>query len=353
VPSDSTPSAQNDTTCLIQYHFRKKSIFIVTQNLTLPLYQPHHSQWQKQFRPACAHMLGETVFGEKPTFVPIGPNRTNRTNRPNRKMPYYTQSLPDSPLHFRMVQVPGGTYQMGSPDDDPDAFGSEKPAHPVRLDGFWLGECAVTQALWEAVLGNNPAHFKGAQRPVEQVSWLDAAVFCNALSHQTGCTPVYRTPDGQQPYGWDGQGWSLPNEGTPCRDLEASGYRLPTEAEWEYAAKAGQDYRYAGADLLDQVGWYSSNSDGETHEVGLLLPNAWGLYDLSGNVWEWCDDWWGDYSLKAQENPRGPAKGASRVLRGGLWGSRPPYCRPASRHGGEPGRRGIYVGFRLALQSVV
>ncbi|MBX2890943.1 MAG: formylglycine-generating enzyme family protein [Saprospiraceae bacterium] len=271
---------------------------------------------------------------------------------------HFDQHLPGpAPLHFRMVRVPAGTFRMGSPDNDPDADRYEKPQHTVRLDGFWLAETPVTQALWEAVTGDNPAYFKGPQRPVEQVSWFDAAVFCNALSQLTDRPPAYLTPAGK-PYGWDGKAWTLANAGDVRSPLskgegagERPGYRLPTEAEWEHAARegAGSDFRYCGSDLLNQVGWYGDNSGGETHDVALLLPNALGLYDLSGNVYEWCEDWWGDYSAEAKENPRGPEQGVFRVLRGGHWGGYPQDCRPAYRLNYEPVRRGINLGFLLAL----
>jgi len=275
---------------------------------------------------------------------------------------YFEQALlPASSITFRMARVPAGQFRMGSSSDDPDAFDREKPPHFVRLDGFWMAEIPVTQALWEAVIGANPANFKGEQRPMENVSWFDAAVFCNALSKMTNRSPVYLTPEGQ-PYGWDGKSWALPNEGEVRRDLKATGFRLPTEAEWEYAAREAPSMpidtapeirlKYAGSDLLDQVGWYQKNSGGETHEVGLLLPNALGLYDMSGNVFEWCEDWYSEYTVEDQTNPRGPDEGVRRVLRGGDWGGAPQDCRSASRGGVRPGLRDLRLGFRLVLQSV-
>lgn len=265
--------------------------------------------------------------------------------------PYFTDpNIPGHLPRFRMAPVPAGTFHQGSPDDDPEAFESEKPRHPVRLDGFRLAETPVTQELWEAVMGANPAYFKGPRRPVEQVSWFDAAVFCNALSRLTGRDPVYLSPDGR-PFGWDGKSWALPNEGEVRCAPEAGGYRLPTEAEWEYAARGGADTdeRYAGSDLLDQVGWYAGNSGEETHDVALLLPNALGLYDMSGNVWEWCEDWRGDYAPDAQENPRGPVKGIDRVVRGGSWNNAPQGCPPAYRLFSRPVTRDDRLGFRFAL----
>lgn len=275
----------------------------------------------------------------------------------------FDQSLPDSPLCFRMVRVPAGVFQMGSPDNDPDAYDDEKPQHTVRLDGYWLADTPVTQALWHAVMGANPAHFQGPQRPVEQVSWFDAAVFCNTLSQRTGRSPAYRTPEGK-PYGWDGKSWTLPNAGEVLPPFlpgvgqgELPGFRLPTEAEWEHAARegVGADFRYCGSDLLDQVGWYAANSGEETHDVALLLPNALGLYDLSGNVYEWCEDWFDEkyyavcHEKGVAENLRGPEQGVNRVLRGGDWGRGPQDCRPACRNASRPDSRYGNFGFRLAL----
>ncbi|MBL7798517.1 MAG: formylglycine-generating enzyme family protein [Saprospiraceae bacterium] len=263
---------------------------------------------------------------------------------------YFDQHLPDSPLQFRMVRVPAGTFRMGSPDNDPVAYDDEKPQHTVRLNGFWLAETPVTQALWETVMGGNPSLFQSPQRPVEFVSWFDAVVFCNAMSQRTERRPVYLTRAGET-YGWAGKTWTLPNDGDVHRDLNADGYCLPTEAEWEHAAREGSDadFRYCGSDLLNQVGWNHDNMGLETRDVALLLPNALGLYDMSGNVYEWCEDWWGDYTAEAQENPRGPGKGINRVFRAGPWSDGLRDCRPAYRAGGGPDARLLSFGFRLAL----
>ncbi len=271
--------------------------------------------------------------------------------------PYYTQKIPGTATAFRMVQAPGGSFLMGSLETDESAYSNEKPQHPVKLDPFLIGEHPVTQSLWEAIMGENPAHFKGPQRPVENVSWFDAAVFCNALSEKTGRKAVYVEKNGQ-PFGKKQDRWALPNEGLVQRDLKANGYRLPTEAEWEFAAKVGDtgedghSFEYAGSDLLDQVGWYDKNSDGETKEVGLLLPNFLGLYDMSGNVWEWCADWYADYTAGKQDNPQGPEQGVHRAIRGGGWIIDPQYCRTAYRLNYRPDYRDYYLGFRLVLQSV-
>jgi len=240
-------------------------------------------------------------------------------------MKYHNETLPNR-TSFRMVYIPGGEFRMGSEAGEKEAEKYEKPAHPVRLSNFWMGEFAVTQELWEAVTKKNPSNFKGPRRPVEQVSWDDIKnLFLPGLNKMTD------------------------------RD-----YRLPTEAEWEYAARGGpywesEGYRYAGSDLLDQVGWYGENSGQETHEVGLLLPNALGLYDMSGNVWEWCEDQWHDDYKKAPEDGKAwvdrPDGGVYRVVRGGGWDGAPQYCRAACRSNSRPVHRDDSLGFRLVLQG--
>lgn len=286
---------------------------------------------------------------------------------------YFEQTLPDSSTRFRMVHIPGGTFLMGSVEGTPEATDREFPQHEVTLADFWMGEYPVTQALWEAVMGDNPSYFKDRMRPVEQVSWFDAAVFCNRLSILAGFTPAYLTPAGDV-YGLSADGaWTLPNEGAVRRDAHADGYRLPTEAEWEYAARGGPywiaapygsekelqnadsggtyhaaGYTYAGSDLLDQAGWFSDNGDFQTRQVGMLIPNTLGLYDLSGNVWEWCQDWYSTYDPGAHNNPSGPGGGSVRVRRGGSWYGGPQGCRVADRSYGAPGVRYSNTGFRLA-----
>jgi formylglycine-generating enzyme required for sulfatase activity len=230
---------------------------------------------------------------------------------------------------FDMLLVEGGNFDMGEGDDE--AYNDEKPVHPVKVGSFYLGKYPVTQQVWQAVMGNNPSHFNGSQRPVERVSWRDTQEFIKKLNH-----------------------------------LTKKHYRLPSEAEWEYAARGGihrqQDgYRYAGSDKLKEVGWYGENSDEETKEVGLKYPNELGLYDMSGNVWEWCNDWFDEKYFQAchekglVQDPQGPEKGVGRVVRGGGWFGDPRRCRVACRSYDEPAARGGTLGFRLALsrQSVV
>ncbi len=239
-------------------------------------------------------------------------------------------------VSFVMKYVEGGTFMMGAtPEQRKDANDNEKPAHQVTLNSFLMGESEVTQALWQAVMGSNPSSFKGDNLPVERVSWEDCQEFIRKLNEQTG-----------------------------------QRFRLPTEAEWEYAARGGQKsrgYKYSGSNTLDAVGWYYENSGNRrlddsnwqsdqlnanncrTHEVKTKQPNELGIYDMSGNVWEWCQDWYGSYSSSAQSNPTGASSGYYRVLRGGGWSSRARYCRVSYRSGRSPSYRDGDLGFRLAL----
>jgi len=219
--------------------------------------------------------------------------------------------------------IPAGDFLMGSPNLSGDASGDEKPQHRVRItQPFYLGIYEVTQAEYECVMEFNPSGFKesGPLSPVEYVSWDDAAEFCRRLSEKEGMT-----------------------------------YRLPTESEWEYACRAGSVTHYSfgdGDSALGEHAWYIGNSEAKTHAVGQKRPNAWGLWDMHGNVWEWCADWYGPYDKEIGDNPTGPSAGTGRVYRGGGWTDTAEYCRSARRycfagHGG----RGNNLGFRIALET--
>ena len=222
-------------------------------------------------------------------------------------------------VSFKMKKVSGGTFQMGATEEQgSDALDDEKPVHSVTLSDYWIGETEVTQALWQAVMGSNPSHFTGdSQLPVENVSWNDCQTFIQTLNELTGMS-----------------------------------FRLPTEAEWEFAARGGnssQGYKYAGSNTVGDVAWYYSNSSSKTHPVATKSPNELGLYDMSGNVWEWCQDWYGSYSSSAQTDPVGPSSGSNRVLRGGSWNSLARYCRVAYRNSTTPSDRYFSLGLRLAF----
>ena len=235
--------------------------------------------------------------------------------QPNKHTPNTTSDIIGD---FDMVYVEGGTFTMGATSEQgSDAYSDESPAHSVTVSDFYIGKYEVTQAQWRAVMGSNPSKFKGDNLPVEQVSWNDIQKFITKLNTMTGKT-----------------------------------FRLPTEAEWEYAARGGNQskgYKYSGSNTLDNVAWYY-NSGGKTHPVGQKQPNELGLYDMSGNVWEWCQDWYGSYSSSSQTNPTGPSSGSYRVLRGGDWGMifwRNIYSRTYAR----PDKGRSYNGFRLACSS--
>ena len=223
-------------------------------------------------------------------------------------------------VEFKMVAVKGGTFQMGATSEQQNTSDNESPVHSVTLSDYYIGETEVTQALWQAVMGSNPSSFTGnSQRPVECVSWDDCQTFISRLNSKTGMN-----------------------------------FRLPTEAEWEYAARGGNrsnKTQYSGSSNIDNVAWYGSNSGSTTHPVKGKSPNELGLYDMSGNVWEWCSDWYSSdyYSNSPRNNPQGPSSGSYRVLRGGGWPYYARYCRVAFRYGNSPGYRYDYYGLRLAL----
>ncbi len=244
------------------------------------------------------------------------------------------------------VFVQGGTFPMGSSSGESD----EKPVHNVTVSSFYIGKTEVTQAQWKAVMGNNPSAFKGDNRPVENVSWYDAIVFCNKLSMMDGRTPAYSVNGKTDP-----DTWGYIRE-TVTMNADASGYRLPTEAEWEYAACGGnkrKGYKYSGSDNLGTVAWYDDNSGYETHNVATKAPNELGLYDMSGNVWEWCWDWYDSsyYSKSPASNPSGASSGSCRVFRGGCYND-DSFCRVAYRDNDFPDGGGSYLGFRVVCPAL-
>ena len=214
-----------------------------------------------------------------------------------------------------MVYVSGGTFIMGG-DDSSD----QMPTHSVTLSSYYICKYEVTQALWRAVMGSNPSNFKGNNLPVENVSWYDCQTFIKRLNSYTG-----------------------------------RNFRLPTEAEWEFAARGGnysRHYKYSGSNHIDDVAWYIDNSNKRPHPVGTKQANELGLYDMSGNVGEWCSDWDGSYSSYSQTNPTGPNSGSSRVNRGGFWRYNARYCRTPERSSNAPDYCVNFIGLRLVLSQL-
>ena len=233
---------------------------------------------------------------------------------------FKNQTFTVNGVSFDMIAVEGGTFTMGATAEQAsDAYSDEKPTHQVTLSSYYIGKTEVTQELWQAVMGSNPSGFSGANLPVEKVSWEDCQIFIAILNELTG-----------------------------------KYFRLPTEAEWEYAARGGsksQGYKYSGSNTVDDVAWYPSNSSSKTHPVATKAPNELGIYDMSGNVLEWCRDWYSSsyYSSSSQYNPTGPASGSRRVYRGGSWGSSARLCRVSYRDYNGPSYRFYNLGLRLAL----
>jgi formylglycine-generating enzyme required for sulfatase activity len=250
-----------------------------------------------------------------PAETAVPAETPNGSDEPSAEPAKAVVSIVNS-IGMRFVPIPAGTFTMG--------VGSE--ARQVTLTkAFDLGVYEVTQEQYEKVMGKNPSYFKGPQNPVENVNWDDAVEFCRKLSE-------------------------LPEE-------KSGGYvyRLPTEAEWEYACRAGTTTKYSFGDSDKELGdyaWYSGNSGRTTHPVGGKQPNPWGLYDMHGNVWEWCQDWYGDYPSGSVTDPTGAASGSYRVIRGGSWNYYPLLCRSASRFRFSPGFRHHYLGFRVLRSSI-
>lgn len=239
-------------------------------------------------------------------------------------------------LSNEMVLLSDGVFYMGGLESDASVSKVEKPRHQVTLSNpLYVGTYAVTQGLWEWIMGKNPSKFKGAGRPVEQVSWTDCVDFCNRLSKHEGFEAAYL----------------INGEAVQC-NWNSNGYRLPTEAEWEYAAQGGVYQRFSGSQIVDEVAWYDDNSDtgngDETHPVGQKAANGFGLYDMSGNVYEWVWDVFQEYSHLSKVDPKGPRLGTGHVFRGGCWLTRSKCARVSFRaYSTNSIHRGSGLGFRM------
>ncbi len=230
-----------------------------------------------------------------------------------------TKTFTVNGVSFQMVEVRGGTFTMGATSEQGSDASNYELTHLVTLSSYSIGETEVTQALWKAVMGSNPSQFKGDKLPVESVSWNDCQGFISKLNSLTG-----------------------------------KRFRLPTEAEWEYAARGGKNscnYKYSGSNNIDDVAWYNTKCGSTIHNVATKQPNELGVYDMSGNVGEWCSDWYDFYSSKAQIDPTGPDNGTYRIYRGGSWDDQAGDCRVSRHCAAAPDNRGGVFGLRLAISE--
>ena len=257
----------------------------------------------------------------KPKAKPKPAPRRNSTHHSSSTNSTTGLSVELNKLINNMVYVSGGTFTMGGTSEQgSDIYDDEKPTHSVTLSSYYICKYEVTQALWRAVMGSNPSYFKGDNLPVEYVSWNDCQTFISRLNSYTG-----------------------------------RNFRLPTEAEWEFAARGGnysRHYKYSGSNYIGDVAWYDNNSGNRTHPVGTKQPNELGLYDMSGNVYEWCSDWYGSYNSYSRSNPTGPNSGSYRVGRGGSWCNYAWNCRSSNRYSNSPGISDCSFGLRLVLSQL-
>ena len=298
--------------------------------------------------------------GSTSVKVKIMANTIVKVTFPPIDKPYTVGSI-----EFTMKGIAAVDASLGHDD-----YGNNKP-HTVSLSDYLIGETEVTQELWQAVMDNNPSWFDGSsgkepaagetqgKRPVESANWYHAIAFCNKLSIKLGLEPCYTVNVGGTPVDFanlsfdqipttDNTDWNKAE-----LDMNKKGFRLPTEAEWEWAAKGGKEYQWAGTNTeagLKNYAWYRSNSGSKTHEVKKKSPNGYGLYDMTGNTWEWCWDWYGSLPASLGADYAGPASGSYRVLRGGSWGNYKQYCTVSYRFNYKPHLRYYHLGFRLACR---
>jgi len=305
------------------------------------------------------------VIGLVIAFCRNGDNGTTTDEEktdPSADFDTETQDIDERVIPEGMVWVGAGSFTMG-----PDINNNNATVEVTFTKGFYIGKYLVTQDLYETVMKTNPSNFNGGadsepkrgevqgKRPVEMVNWYHVIAFCNRLSILEGLTPVYNI-DGKS--NTDADVWlhtAVPTSNNAAwnavtADWTADGYRLPTSAQWEFAAKggnAGKGYRYSGSNSINEVAWYSVNSDYGTHETGKKAPNELGIYDMSGNLWEWCWDRWGNYPGEPVTDYTGPVSGNNRVIRGGSWFNSADLTQSISRDVDNPDSAVIFTGFRL------
>lgn len=271
-----------------------------------------------EIKKSCAE-LGRKLFGTQIDSTSKNNNASGNSADVNVSESSNVIEIKVGNISFEMIKVKAGNFVMGCTAEQNDACDSdESPYHKVTISkDFYIGKYEVTQELWNAVMGNNPSRFIGFDNPVEMINWNECATFCSELSRITG-----------------------------------KQFRIPTEAEWEYAARGGHNAtpsKYSGSSFYDNVAWYSGNCESKPHPVGGKTPNELGIYDMSGNVWEWCYDWYGGYSGNTQTDPVGPNSGTYRILRGGSWYENGTSCRITNRRNFNPTNKYYDIGLRIVL----
>ena len=286
------------------------------------IFQQHLAAWERK-RQQLVALVAEAKAKAEAEEKALAEAKAKAETMSARMASFQTEAGERLVLGLAVRWVPAGRFSMGSPSSEPDRDSDEVQNEVVLTRGLFLAETECTQGQWESVMGGNPSHFKGSDRPVEQVSWGEAVEYCRKLTAK-------QRAEGVLPDGWE--------------------WRLPTEAEWEYAVRAGTTGLRYGE--LDAIAWYDGNSGSQTHPVSQKTANAWGLYDMMGNVWEWCADWSGGYPTGSVTDPTGPSSSPDRVGRGGSWHDDARFARSANRSRNDPGGRISNLGFRPALSSV-
>jgi len=331
----------------------------VQQEVLIPESQPYHQEKRRNPKNIVFTVIAVVALvivisllsGKKKVDESAGeesataPADTNAVS--TEPAPVYVPPKPYSEYPvYGMQLIEGGTFTMG--DDSGIGKKDEAPAHQVTLNSYYLGVCELTQAEWNRVMNYNPSVIKGDDLPVENVTWYEALEYCNIRSMMEGLTPCYTiNKDEVDPYNTNPNAsfkWLV------VPDWWANGYRLPTEAEWEYASRGGKlskGYRYSGSNNSEYIAWLKSNSGGQKHPVGQKVANELGLYDMNGNVWEWCWDWIGDYQPVSFTNPTGASSGSLRAGRGSYWMGEESQIRHANRDNGIPSGKSKYLGFRV------
>ena len=307
---------------------------------------------RKQIPAIYSQYFGKAYLGSRPSAATATPAQPAPAVTPQpapaqpKPAPAATTpaAAPERPVSGNFVRIQGGTFTMGSPANE-SGRDSDEVQRQVTVSSFYMGKYEVTQKEYQEVMGTNPSNFKGDNLPVERVSWFDAVEYCNKRSQKEGLTPAYTI---------SGSG----DNRTVTWNRSANGYRLPTEAEWEYACRAGTTAPFSTGNNIttSQANYdgnypYNNNAKGtyreKTTPVGSFQANAWGLHDMHGNVWEWCWDWYGNYSSGSQTDPIGASSGSNRVWRGGSWNDSAQDVRSAYRNGITPSLRNFDLGFRL------